>query len=184
MKYGASSEARKHLLRFVLYCAGGKTQGNCDCKDGYFWQQFLVTSSLQTKRYFRRSFLSFLGREKRLLEIRLLSQAKSPCTFFCMHPDPYSRRTVPLIKQYGKPLKEVLFIVFGFFNTSMWNHSGALARLARGSGAPWLRKCSNLPIRENFAITWSYTDRPTVRLHHRHTNAKFRVVCGEGFLAR
>ena len=108
-----------HLLRFVLYCARGKTQGNCDCKDGYFWQQFLVTSSLQTYRYFRRWFPSFLGREKRLLEIRLLLQAKSPCTFFCMHPHPYSRRTVALIKQHRKPLIEVLFIVFRFYNTSM-----------------------------------------------------------------
>ena len=30
----------------------------------------------------------------------------------------------------------------------------------------------------------THTDRPTVRLHHRHTKAKFGVVCGEGFLAR
>ena len=32
---------------------------------------------------------------------------------------------------------------------------------------------------------WESRDRtPTNRPHHRHTNAKFRVACGEGFLAR
>ena len=41
-------------------------------------------------------------------------------------------------------------------------------------GAPWVRKCGKLP---------TPTARPTVRPHHRLTNAKFRVVCGEGFLA-
>jgi len=30
------------------------------------------------------------------------------------------------------------------------------------------------------AITWPYTNRP----YHRHTNAKFRVACGEGFSVR
>ena len=29
----------------------------------------------------------------------------------------------------------------------------------RVSGAPWVRKWINLPIRENLVITWSYTDR-------------------------
>ena len=29
-----------------------------------------------------------------------------------------------------------------------------------------------------------YTASPSVRLHHRHTNAKFREACGEGFLTR
>ena len=43
------------------------------------------------------------------------------------------------------------------------------------SGAPWARKCDTLPTR---------TARPPVRPLHWHTNAKFRVVCGEGFLAR
>ena len=31
------------------------------------------------------------------------------------------------------------------------------------SGAPWVRKCGKIPIRENLAITWPYTDRPTAR---------------------
>ena len=30
------------------------------------------------------------------------------------------------------------------------------------SGAPWVRKCGNLPIRENLVITWPYA-RPSVR---------------------
>ena len=46
------------------------------------------------------------------------------------------------------------------------NNSGALARSVC-SGAPWVRKCGKLPIPEN--------------LHHRCTNAKFQVVCGECF---
>ena len=54
-----------------------------------FSQQFQVTSSLRTHRYFRLSFLSFLGREKRPPEIRLLSQAKSNHTLFCVYPDSY-----------------------------------------------------------------------------------------------
>ena len=29
------------------------------------------------------------------------------------------------------------------------------------SGAPWVRKFGKLPIRENLAITWPYTDRPS-----------------------
>jgi len=29
------------------------------------------------------------------------------------------------------------------------------------SGAPWVRECGKLPIRENFVITWPYTDRPS-----------------------
>ena len=36
------------------------------------------------------------------------------------------------------------------------------ARSAR-SGAPWVKKCGKLPIRENLVITWPYTDRPSVR---------------------
>ena len=50
------------------------------------------------------------------------------------------------------------------------------------SGAPWVRKCGKLPIRENLAThDRTPTDRLTVRPHNRHTNAKYRVVCGEGF---
>ena len=30
-----------------------------------------------------------------------------------------------------------------------------------GSGAPWVKKCDKLPIRQNFEITWPYTDRPS-----------------------
>ena len=49
-----------------------------------------------------------------------------------------------------------------------------LSRAKRASGAPWVRKWSNLPIRENLVITWPYTDwpparppeRPTVRTTH------------------
>ena len=33
----------------------------------------------------------------------------------------------------------------------------------RACGAPWVRKCGKLPIRENLVITWPYTDRPSVR---------------------
>ena len=36
-------------------------------------------------------------------------------------------------------------------------------RAKRASGAPWVRKWDNLPIRENLLITWPYTDRPSVR---------------------
>ena len=36
------------------------------------------------------------------------------------------------------------------------------ARSAR-SGAPWVKKCGKLPIRENLVITWPYTDRPPDR---------------------
>ena len=37
-----------------------------------------------------------------------------------------------------------------------------LSRAKRASGAPWVRKWSNLPIRENLVITWPYA-RPSVR---------------------
>ena len=42
-----------------------------------------------------------------------------------------------------------------------YHYSGALVREAR-SGAPWVRKCGNLPIWENLVITWPYA-RPSVR---------------------
>ena len=35
----------------------------------------------------------------------------------------------------------------------------------------------NLPIPENLVLTWPYTERTTVRPHHRHTNEKVGVVC-------
>ena len=38
-----------------------------------------------------------------------------------------------------------------------------LSRAKRVSGAPWVRKSSNLPIRENLVITWPYTDWPPSR---------------------
>ena len=38
-----------------------------------------------------------------------------------------------------------------------------LSRARRASGAPWVRKWSNLPIRGNLVIRWPYTDRPTDR---------------------
>ena len=38
-----------------------------------------------------------------------------------------------------------------------------LSHARRASGAPWVRKWSNLPIRGNLVITWPYTDRPTDR---------------------
>ena len=51
-------------------------------------------------------------------------------------------------------------------------YSGAprAARSARVGGAPYLRKCGNLPIRQNLVITRLYTEPATVRPHHRHTN--------------
>ena len=36
------------------------------------------------------------------------------------------------------------------------------------SGAPWVRKCGKLPIRENLAITWLYTDRPSAQQAYQH----------------
>ena len=48
------------------------------------------------------------------------------------------------------------------------NYSGALARAAR-SGAPWVKKCGKLPIRENLVITWPSTDRPPARPSVRTT---------------
>ena len=42
-------------------------------------------------------------------------------------------------------------IVTSFYKPSSIN-SGALAREAR-SGAPWVKKCGKLPIRENLVIT-------------------------------
>ena len=49
-----------------------------------------------------------------------------------------------------------------------------LSRAKRSSGASWVRKWSNLPIRKNLAITWPHTDLPpareTVRSHDKHTN--------------
>ena len=51
-----------------------------------------------------------------------------------------------------------------------WKHSIAeLSRAKRASGAPWVRKWSNLPIRENLVITWPYTDRPPERPSVRTT---------------
>ena len=44
-----------------------------------------------------------------------------------------------------------------------------LSRAKRASGAPWMRKWSNLPIRENLVITWPYTDRPPDRPSVRTT---------------
>ena len=44
-----------------------------------------------------------------------------------------------------------------------------LSRAKRVSGAPWVRKWSNLPIRENSVITWPYTDRPPERPSVRTT---------------
>ena len=41
------------------------------------------------------------------------------------------------------------------------------------SGAPAKHHVQgNLPIPENLVITWPYTERATVRPHHRHTSAK------------
>ena len=48
----------------------------------------------------------------------------------------------------------------------------------RYSGAPWVRKCGDQF--GNHVTVQRGTDRP----HHRHTNTKFRVVCGKGFLTR
>ena len=47
-----------------------------------------------------------------------------------------------------------------------------LSHVKRASRPLRVRKWSNLPIRENLIITWPYTDRATIRPHHRHTNVK------------
>ena len=44
-----------------------------------------------------------------------------------------------------------------------------LSRAKRASGAAWVNKWSNLPIRENLVITWPYTDRPPERPSVRPT---------------
>ena len=44
-----------------------------------------------------------------------------------------------------------------------------LSHAKGASGAPWVRKWSNLPIQENLAITWPYTDRPPERPSVRTT---------------
>ena len=50
-----------------------------------------------------------------------------------------------------------------------------ISEAPRVGGAPKLRKCSNLPIRENSVITRPYTERAIaiVRLRQRHTNVKY-----------
>ena len=60
-------------------------------------------------------------------------------------------------------------------NEKKWKTLSIVAELSRAKcagGATWVRKCSNLPIRENLVITWPYTDWPSVRPHHRHANVK------------
>ena len=58
------------------------------------------------------------------------------------------------------------FIRYNVTTRDLWILA-ELSRAKRVSGAPWVRKWSNLPIRENLVITWSYTDRlparPSVR---------------------
>ena len=39
---------------------------------------------------------------------------------------------------------------------------------------------SNLPIPENLVITWPYTERTTVRPHHRHTNVYSHFLASLG----
>ena len=62
--------------------------------------------------------------------------------------------------------------------------SGALAREARAAEHHGKENVVNYPSKK----IWQSRDRPlarlTVRPHHGHTNAKSRVGCGEGFLAR
>ena len=41
------------------------------------------------------------------------------------------------------------------------------SRAKPASGAPWVRKWSDLPIRENLVITWPYTDWPPARQRDR-----------------
>ena len=48
-------------------------------------------------------------------------------------------------------------IFWDFLYVYFWRSS----RAQSASGAPWVTKWSNLPIRENLLITWPYTDRPT-----------------------
>ena len=47
-----------------------------------------------------------------------------------------------------------------------------LSRAKRAQRSTIGKKCGKQPIRENLVITWPYTDRPTVRPYHRHTNVK------------
>ena len=67
----------------------------------------------------------------------------------------------------------VLFFFFFFFENLFY-----FCFIAEHQGE---EKVFNYPSKK----IWPSRERAlTVRLHHRHTNAKFRVVCGEGFLAR
>ena len=51
---------------------------------------------------------------------------------------------------------ENIDLVFFFFLAfTVWP-----CHFLHNSGAPWVRKWSNLPIRENLKITWPYTDQP------------------------
>ena len=60
-------------------------------------------------------------------------------------------------------------------------NSGALARKARAADHHWSENVMNSPSEK----IWQSRDRTrTIRPHHRHINAKIRVVCGEGFLYR
>ena len=65
-----------------------------------------------------------------------------------------------------------------FFSFFFFLGGGKLISELVSSGTPWVRKSVNYPSKK----IWQSRDRAlTVRLHHSHTNAKFRVVCGKGF---
>ena len=67
----------------------------------------------------------------------------------CLLAFHHSARSFLLLSQF-RP-RDVLQGIFVFL--------AKLPLAKRVSGAPWVRKWINLPIRENLVITWSYTDR-------------------------
>ena len=53
-----------------------------------------------------------------------------------------------------------------------------LWRAKRACGAPWVRKCGKLPIRENLVITWPYTDRPSAPQAYQCLLSHFLATLG------
>ena len=65
------------------------------------------------------------------------------------------------------------FLFFLLFTVEFYARHKAL----RKGGAPLLRKCGNLPIRENLVIKRA-SERTTVRPHYKHTNVKVTQSTG------
>ena len=55
-----------------------------------------------------------------------------------------------------KLLTSQSWMKWSFIATNLYRNSCAQ------SGAPWVRKCGKLPIRENWVITWPYTGWPSI----------------------